>query len=56
MIDASSFIATIEKRQGLRVACLEEIAFLMGHITKEQFLTLARASNDLYLKEKAQVI
>lgn len=56
MIDASSFIATIEKRQGLRVACLEEIAFLMGRITKEQFLALARASNDPYLREKAQII
>ena len=41
MLDASSFIATIESRQGLKVACLEEIAFINGFINKEQVLKVA---------------
>lgn len=41
MLEASNFIHTIEKRQGLKVACLEEIAFYKGYITKEQILKLA---------------
>jgi len=41
LLEASTFIETIEKRQGLKVACLEEIAFEKGYITKEQLLELA---------------
>lgn len=41
LLEASTFIETIEKRQGLKVACLEEIAFEMGYISKEQLLMLA---------------
>jgi glucose-1-phosphate thymidylyltransferase len=41
MLEASTFIETIEKRQSLKVACLEEIAFEMGYISKEQLLKLA---------------
>ncbi len=41
LLEASSFIATIENRQGLKVACLEEIAFEMGYINKAQLLKLA---------------
>ena len=41
LLEASSFIATIENRQGLKVACLEEIAFEQGYINKEQLLELA---------------
>lgn len=41
LIQASNFIHTIEERQGLKVSCIEEIAFLKGYITKEQLLTLA---------------
>lgn len=41
MIEASNFIHTIEKRQGLKVACLEEIAFDMGYISRESLLRLA---------------
>lgn len=41
MIEASNFIYTIEKRQGLKVACLEEIAYELGYINKEQLLSLA---------------
>ena len=41
LLEASTFIETIEKRQGLIVACLEEIAYEMGYITKGQLLALA---------------
>lgn len=41
LLEASSFIETIEKRQSLKVACLEEIAFRKGYISKEQLLELA---------------
>jgi glucose-1-phosphate thymidylyltransferase len=41
LLEASSFIATIENRQGLKVACLEEIAFEKGYIDKDQLLALA---------------
>lgn len=41
LLEASNFIQTIENRQGLKVACIEEIAFEMGYITKEDLLKLA---------------
>jgi len=41
LLQASNFIATIEYRQGLKVACIEEIAYLKGYINKEQLLVLA---------------
>ena len=41
LLEASNYIQTIEKRQGLKVACLEEIAYEMGYITKDQLLYLA---------------
>jgi glucose-1-phosphate thymidylyltransferase len=40
--EASTFIEVIEKRQGLKVACLEEIAYKKGWISKEQLLEVAR--------------
>ena len=42
LLEASNFIQTIENRQGLKVACIEEIAYEMGYIDKEQLLTLAQ--------------
>ena len=42
LIEAGQFIHTVEKRQGLKVACLEEIAFQKGWITRDQLLTLAQ--------------
>ena len=39
--DASTFIETIEKRQGLKIACVEEIAYRMGYIGDEQLQRLA---------------
>ncbi|PEE78051.1 glucose-1-phosphate thymidylyltransferase [Priestia megaterium] len=41
LLEASTFIETVEKRQSLKVACLEEIAFRKGYITKEQLIQLA---------------
>ena len=42
LLDASNFIQTIEKRQGLKVACIEEIAYEMGYISKEELINLAQ--------------
>lgn len=42
LLAAGNFIETIEKRQGLKVACLEEIAYLQGYITADQVLQQAR--------------
>ena len=42
LLEASNFIQTIENRQGLKVACIEEIAYEMGYINKEQLITLAQ--------------
>ena len=39
--EASSYIEVLESRQGLKIACLEEIAFQKGYISKEQLLALA---------------
>ncbi len=41
LIEASQFIHTVEKRQGLKVACLEEIAFKKGWISKNQLIKTA---------------
>ena len=41
LLEASHFIETVEKRQSLKIACLEEIAYVKGYITKEQLLELA---------------
>lgn len=41
LLEAGEFIATMEKRQGLKIACVEEIAYKLGYITREQLLRLA---------------
>jgi glucose-1-phosphate thymidylyltransferase len=41
LLEASNFIETIEQRQGLKVACLEEVAYRMGYISKDQVKRLA---------------
>lgn len=48
LMEASQFIETIEKRQGLKVACLEEIAYKMGYINVEQLKKIAEP-----MKEKS---
>jgi len=42
LLEASTFIETIERRQGLKVACIEEIAFEKGYINKKQLTKLAQ--------------
>ena len=42
LLEASNFIQTIENRQGLKVACIEEIAYDRGYIDKEQLIELAQ--------------
>jgi len=58
LLEAATFIETIEKRQGLKVACIEEIAFEEGYISKEQLIKLAQplAKNQYgqYLLNRAQ--
>ncbi|KAA0548354.1 glucose-1-phosphate thymidylyltransferase RfbA [Bacillus sp. BGMRC 2118] len=41
LLEASQFIETVEKRQSLKIACLEEIAYKKGYITREKLLELA---------------
>jgi glucose-1-phosphate thymidylyltransferase len=58
LLEAAQFIETIEKRQGLKVACLEEIAFEQGYISKQQLIALAEplAKNQYgqYLLKRAE--
>jgi glucose-1-phosphate thymidylyltransferase len=43
LIDAASFVQTLEMRQGMKVACLEEIAFRLGFIDRDQVMVLAKS-------------
>ncbi len=58
LLAASTFIETIEKRQGLKVACIEEIAFEQGYINKAELLKLAKPLEKnqygQYLRKRAE--
>ncbi|MDD4274554.1 MAG: glucose-1-phosphate thymidylyltransferase RfbA [Desulfobacter postgatei] len=43
LLEASEFVATMEKRQGLKIACLEEVAFRMGYINEDQVAIVAES-------------
>lgn len=57
LLDAADFVAAFQKRQGLYISCIEEIAYKRGFITKEQLLKLAeplmKTAYGKYLKEVA---
>ena len=48
LLDACNFVAAVEKRQGLKIACLEEIAYKMQFIDQTQLLKLAQQYNNSY--------
>jgi glucose-1-phosphate thymidylyltransferase len=54
LLSSSQFVQTIEARQGLKIACLEEIAYMKSYISKEQFAVLAenypQSSYGVYLR------
>ena len=57
LIEASQFIHTIEKRQGFKVACLEEIAYRKGWLTREQLAAEAKLlGKTLYGQYLSQLI
>ena len=56
MLEASTFVETIENRQGLKVACLEEVAYKMGYISKSDLVQLAKISiNKKYSNYLSQI-
>lgn len=56
LLEASTFVEAIEKRQGLKVACLEEIAYQKGYISKSELTTLAKQlGNNHYSKYLIQL-
>lgn len=57
LLDAGEFVRIVEKRQGLKISCVEEIAYLKGFIDAAQLKTLAaRQGNSLYGKYLLQVL
>ncbi len=62
LLEAANFVETLQKRQGLYIACIEEIAYFKGYISKEQLRALALSMDNtdygrylLQLVEKAKV-
>jgi len=46
LLESANFISTIQKRQGMYIACIEEIAFRQGYITREQLKNLSKSHNN----------
>jgi glucose-1-phosphate thymidylyltransferase len=63
LLDASNYIATMERRQGLKIGCIEEVAFRMGYISKNQFtekieklpVNVYRKYLEMILKEEQRI-
>jgi glucose-1-phosphate thymidylyltransferase len=57
--DASSFVRTIEHRQGIKIACLEELAFELGYLSAEEVLahaeTLGATEYASYLRRRMEM-
>ncbi len=56
LMEASSFVSNVQKRQGMYVSCIEEIAFLKGFISQEQLLKLSDGGNTAYAKYLKELI
>lgn len=60
LMQAANFVQTIEQRQGLKIGCIEEVAFRQGFITKDQLLALAKplekSGYGVYLKNLPEYI
>ena len=51
MLEASIFVQTIEKRQGMKISCIEEIAYRMGYISRKKLIEIGnKMSNNQYGK------
>ena len=50
LLQAANFVQTVEERQGLKIACIEEVAFYKGYINANQLRTLAAEYNNNYAK------
>jgi len=56
LLDASNYIATIERRQGLKISCIEEVAFRMGYIDSKQFEKIINKSPENDYKKYLKII
>ena len=56
LLDASNYIATIERRQGLKIGCIEEVAFRMGYIDSKQFEKIIGRSPENEYKKYLKII
>jgi len=58
LMDAGNFVASIENRQGLKIGCLEEVAYRQGFISKAELLALSaeleKSEYGMYLKAVAE--
>ena len=56
LIDASNYIATIERRQGLKIGCIEELAYRMGYIEQSQLKKIINQSPENDYKKYLRLI
>jgi len=56
LLDASNYIATMERRQGLKIGCIEEVAFKMGYIDSKQFEKIIDQSSENEYKKYLKII